>query len=199
MTRKIIISLLISLLSLTVLQSASAQYAREYTNENPLIIVSDWEFPPYEFRNDAGEPDGYNVEVLNLVLNKLDIPHRFVMQEWYQATRTFENREADLIHALTGIYSHYPYVMTQNMITYYQLKSVRRKSQKPLEKISQLTADDTLMVKKNDYAPLTIQQTYPQVNLEYRSPKEALTSIRNGRNSYYIWGELPLKIGELDG
>ena len=194
MTRKIIISLLISLLSLTVLQSASAQYAREYTNENPLIIVSDWEFPPYEFRNDAGEPDGYNVEVLNLVLNKLDIPHRFVMQEWYQATRTFENREADLIHALTGIYSHYPYVMTQNMITYYQLKSVRRKSQKPLEKISQLTADDTLMVKKNDYAPLTIQQTYPQVNLEYRSPKEALTSIRNGRNSYYIWGELPLKM-----
>ena len=194
MTKKTIISIITCLFYGGFLLPAKAQYAREYTPEHPLIIVSDWEFPPYEFRNDKGEPDGYNVEVLNLVLNKLNIPHQFVMQEWYQATKTFENHEADLIHALTGIYRRYPYVMTQNMITYYPLKSVRRKSQKPLLKIGQLTPEDTLMVKKNDYAPLSIQEMDPQFTIEYRSPKEALTSIRNGRNSYYIWGELPLKM-----
>jgi signal transduction histidine kinase len=167
----------------------------QYTKEHPLIIVSDWEFPPYEFRNDKGEPDGYNVEVLNLVLNRLNIPHQFVMQEWYQAVKTFENHKADLIHALSGFYSRPPYVMTQNMITYYPLKAVRRKDQTPLLRISQLTAHDTLMLKKNDYAQLRIQQDFnPQFTIEYRSPKEALTGIRNGRNSYYVWGELPLKM-----
>ena len=39
-----------------------AQQIRNYTEEQPLVIVSDWEFPPYEFSNDNGEPDGYNVE-----------------------------------------------------------------------------------------------------------------------------------------
>ena len=194
MTKKIIIFIFTCLLSCGYLLPVNAQYAREYTQDHPLIIVSDWEFPPYEFRNDRGEPDGYNVEVLNLVLNKLNIPHQFVMQEWYQATKTFENREADLIHALSGFYRKSPYVITQNMITYYPLKSVRRKDQDPLQKISRLTADDTLMVKKNDYAPLSILQTDPQFTLEYHSPKEALTSIRNGKNSYFIWGELPLKM-----
>ena len=194
MTRKIIISIITCLLCGGSLLPVRAQFAREYTKENPLIIVSDWEFPPYEFRNDNGEPDGYNVEVLNLVLDKLNIPHQFVMQEWYQATKTFEDHHADLIHALAGFYSRYPYVMTQNMITYYPLKSVRRKSQKPLTKISQLSADDTLMVKNNDYAALSIQQMDPQFTIEYRSPKEALTAIRNGRDSYYIWGELPIKM-----
>ena len=195
MTRTITIAIITCLLLGGTLQPSRAQYAREYTKEHPLIIVSDWEFPPYEFRNDAGEPDGYNVEVLNLVLNKLNIPHQFVMQEWYQAVKTFENHEADLIHALTGVYNRYPYVMTQNMITYYPLKSVRRKSQEPLQKISQLTPEDTLMLKKNDYAPVRIQQEYnPEFTIEYRSPKEALTGIRNGRNSYFIWGELPLKM-----
>ena len=196
MTRRTIISLAASLLCISTLQPARAQLSQKYTEERPLIIVSDWEFPPYEFRNDKGEPDGYNVEILNLVLDRLGIPHQFVMQEWYQATKTFEEHKADLIHALTGIYNNAPYVMTQNMITYYQLKAVRRKSQTPLMRISQLTADDTLMVKKNDYAPLRIQQDYGDApfTIEYRSPKEALTAIRNGRNSYYIWGELPLKM-----
>ena len=194
MTRKIIISTITCLFCFGILLPARAQYAREYTQEHPLIIVSDWEFPPYEFRNDNGEPDGYNVEVLNLVLDKLNIPHQFVMQEWYQATKTFEDRKADLIHALSGVYRNRPYVMTQNMITYYPLKAVRRKSQKPFQKISLLTADDTLMMKKNDYAPLSIQKYDPQFTIEYHSPKEALTNIRNGRNSYYIWGELPLKM-----
>ena len=78
MTRPSIIPLIASLLCLGTMLPARAQATREYTREHPLIIVSDWEFPPYEFRNDAGEPDGYNVEVLNLVLDKLDIPHQFV-------------------------------------------------------------------------------------------------------------------------
>ena len=192
--RKTKIAFTTALLCLGCLQPASAQTSREYTEDRPLIIVSDWEFPPYEFRNDQGEPDGYNVEVLNLILNKLGIPHKFVMQEWAQATKTFESHEADLVHALAVNYRNRPYVMTQNMITYYPIMSVRRKSQKPLKKISQLGPEDTLMVKNNDYAALRIQQDYgTKINLEYCTPKEALMHLRNGKNAYFVWGAIPLK------
>lgn len=195
MTRRITLYIAICLCCLGNMLPVSAQLSREYTEERPLIIVSDWEFPPYEFRNDNGEPDGYNVEVLDLILKRLDIPHQFVMQEWYQCTKTFENHEADLIHALSFMYRKRPYVMTQNMITYYPLRSVRRKSQEPLNNLSQLSQDDTLMLKNNDYAALRVSQEQDlSFTVEYRSPKEALTSIRNGRNSYYIWGEIPLRM-----
>lgn len=195
MTRRITIYIAACLCCLSHMLPVSAQLSREYTEERPLIIVSDWEFPPYEFRNDNGEPDGYNVEVLDLILNRLDIPHQFVMQEWYQCTKTFDNREADLIHAISYMYRKRPYVMTQNMITYYPLRSVRRKNQEPLTKISQLSHGDTLMLKNNDYAALRIRpEQDTSFVVEYRSPKEALTSIRNGRSSYYIWGEIPLKM-----
>ena len=98
---------LLSCLLLTV--SSSAQQIHEYTEEQPLVIVCDWEFPPYEFNNDKGQPDGYNVEVLDLILNRLNIPHRYLMQEWYMATETFEKREADLIHALSFLFKQRPY------------------------------------------------------------------------------------------
>ena len=193
MTKKII--LLTCLSVLCSLLPADAQWAREYTEEHPLIIVSDQEFPPYEFRNNRGEADGYNVEVLNLILDDLKVPHKYVMQEWSQCTKTFENREADLIHALTANYKSHPYVMTQNMINYYSVKMVRRKSQKAILRLNQLTPEDTLMVKENDYAALRIENIKDKpYHVEKHTPREALTAIRNGQHAYFVWGEKPLRM-----
>lgn len=195
MNKKILILTIISLFALCHVQQAEANYIREYTPEKPLIIVSDWEFPPYEFRNDLGEPDGYNIEVLNIILDKLGIPHKFIMKEWYQCTETFDNHEADLIHGLKFKYDQPPFEYTHNMITYYNLRAVRLKATRPLRRISQLTKKDTLTLKKNDYAALKISELKNKsFTVEYHSPREALMGIRNGKYKYYMWGEQPLKM-----
>ncbi len=202
MTKKIFSILLISLLTAFCnILPAEALFIREYTEDRPLIIVCDWEFPPYEYRNDKGDADGYNVAVLHTILSKLKIPHRFEMKEWYQAVETFNSRQADLIHALAFIYNERPYVMTQNMITYYNVKMARLKGTKAITKLSELGPEDTLCVKKNDYVALRISEREgDQFAVEYHNPREALTGIRNGKYKYAAWGEMPLslKIKELD-
>ena len=202
MTKRIFSILLISLLTAFCnILPAEALFIREYTEDRPLIIVCDWEFPPYEYRNDKGDADGYNVTVLHTILSKLKIPHRFEMKEWYQAVETFNSRQADLIHALAFIYNERPYVMTQNMITYYNVKMARLKGTKAITKLSELGPEDTLCVKKNDYVALRISEREgDQFAVEYHNPREALTGIRNGKYKYAAWGEIPLslKIKELD-
>ena len=193
MTRRIYIIIIACLLSFCNITTAEALFIREYTEDRPLIIVSDWEFPPYEFLNDHGEPEGFNVEVLDLILNRLEIPHKFMMKEWYQCTEAFENREADLIHALTFKYKMRPYVMTQNMITYYNVRVARLNTTKPLTSISQLTEEDTLILKKNDYAALRVSEIKGRpFKTEYHASREALIGIRSGKYKYYAWGEIPL-------
>ena len=180
--------------------ASSAKEAYGYTEEKPLIIVSDWDFQPFEFLNNEGRPSGYNVEVLDLILNKLSIPHKFVMQEWYLATEMFEKHEADLIHALYDYYNVEPYVPTKKYINYYNVKIARRADTPPLIHIRDLTAEDTLILKNNDYAAIRINEIEKvPFTHEYHSPKDALTGIRLGRYKYFIWGEIPLasKIKEL--
>ena len=194
MIKKIYILAIISLLALCHTHSAKAEYLREYTKEKPLVIVADWEFPPYEYRNDLGEPDGYNVEVLDAILAKMKIPHIYVMKEWYLATQAFDNREADLIHVLKYKYDRAPYYYTHNMITYYNVRAVRLRSTRPLKRISQLGEGDTLTLKKNDYVDLKVsERSNKQFKVEYHSPREALMGIRSGKYKYYMWGEQPLK------
>lgn len=178
-----------------MLLTATAQKTHRYTEEHPLVIVSDWEFPPYEFSNDNGEPDGYNIEVLNIILERLNIPHRYVMQEWYMATETFEHRQADLIFALSFNYMKKPYVMTRNLLHFYRIVSVRRPEEKPLTKISQLGKKDTVIMKANDYAPIRILMMDPDPSfiIEYHSPKEALAGVSRGKFDYFLWGEIPIQ------
>ena len=171
-----------------------------YTKEHPLVIVSDWDFRPFEFVNVEGRPTGYNVDVLDMILNELNIPHTFVMQEWNVATNMFKNHEADLIHALYFFYKDYPYVSTHKYINYYNLKVARRYDTPPLNRLSDLQEGDTLLVKEDDYAAMALEEkSNLPFAVEYHSPKDGLTGIRHGRYKYYVWGEVPLshKIKEL--
>ena len=174
--------------------TAHAQQLHEYTSEQPVTIISDWEFPPFEFSNDNGQPDGYNIDLLNLIFHRLKIPHRFVMKEWYQAVEMFEKREADLIHALSFNYKQRPYVMTRNVAHFYRVKSVRRKGTEPLTRISQLRGGDTIIVKNNDYVPMQIlmKDPTPAFTMEYHSPRDAMVGVRNGKYKYFLWGERPI-------
>lgn len=180
--------------------SVSAKETFGYTEEKPLVIVCDWDFQPFEFLNNDGQPDGFNVDVLNLILNHLNVPHKFVMQEWYLATEMFEKREADLIHALYTYYKDEPYQPTKKYINYYNVKVARRLDMPPLNTLRSLGGNDTLMLKNNDYAALRINEMVDRpFFVEYHSPKDALTGIRSGRYKYFIWGEVPLasKMKEL--
>ncbi len=171
-----------------------------YTKEHPLVIASDWDFRPFEFISDEGQPAGYNVDVLNMVLDKLNIPHKFVMQEWHVATAMFKRHEADLIHALYYFFKDHPYVSTQKYINYYNLMVARRTDQEPLHRLSDLQTTDTLLLKEDDYAALALgRMGQLPFATEFHSPKDGLAGIRQGKYKYYIWGETPLnhKIQEL--
>ena len=171
-----------------------------YTDERPLVIVSDWDFRPFEFIDTEGRPSGYNIDVLNLILNKHNIPHKFIMEGWHICSAMFKQHDADLIH---GLYTHYkkaPYVSTHKYINYYNLSVARRIDTPPLHRISDLQKNDTLRLKEDDYAALALAEKGELAfATEFHTPKDGLTGVRKGQYKYFIWGELPLnlKIQEL--
>ena len=180
--------------TLTTATTLSAKDSFGFTKEHPVTIVCDWDFAPFEFLNSEGMPDGYNVEVLDLIFSRLGIPHQFVMQEWYVAMQMFDHRKADLIHALSDHYNHAPYVMTKKYINYYNVSVVRKVGTPPLFRLADLTEKSTLILKKDDYAELRMRDMDCSFKKEYRPAKSALQRIRQGKGRYFVWGEVPLKL-----
>ena len=70
------------------------------TEPRKIIIRGDEAFPPYEFINDKGEPDGFNVDLTRAVMKELNLPYDLQLGDWTKALQQFENKEVDLI---TGV------------------------------------------------------------------------------------------------
>ena len=194
MTRKTIIYLFTAAWLLTATMATAAErHGRPYTEADPLVMVSDWDFEPYEF-NDKGTPSGYCVEVMDLILTRLNIPHRFEMREWAKAVELFENEDADLIHAIGKSFERAPYVQTKNLATFYNVQIAYRKGTKPIKRLSQLTNTDTIVVKQSDYAAFYLNQLpFRPYYIRYATPHDALIALARGQIKYYIWGKTPME------
>ena len=174
--------------------SALAQIDYSYTKDNPVIIASDWDFPPYEYSNDQGEPAGYNVELLQTIFKKLDIPYRIILREWSEAAQTFERRDADLVIDPSYRFHGRPYIRSINILNYYKVQIVSAANARKVKTLADFTLEDTLVLKLDDYAANRIvEERHLDIPIIYRSPKEALAGISEGRYNYFIWGEGPLK------
>lgn len=173
--------------------TAFAQLSSKYNQEHPLIIVCDWDKPPYEFLDDQGEPAGSNVDVLTRILTDLDIQFKFVMKEWSNATKTFERGDADLILANVNRYKGKQFFASQ-IINYNRIRVAMTKQTTDIISLRTLETEGAVL-KTGDYTGMYFKDTDSalQNRIEYQSPKVALTGLLSGDNKYFVWGEEPLK------
>ena len=177
----------------TFILPAQAQLDVKYTDDSPVIIASDWDFPPYEYSNDQGDPAGYNVELLQTVFAKLGIPYRIILREWSEASQSFERRDADLIIDPSYRFRGRPFIRSANILNYYKVQLVSSSDARKVERLSDFTPSDTLVLKQDDYAANRIvDERRLNIPIIYRSPKDALSGINERRYHYFIWGEAPL-------
>lgn len=168
---------------------------KRYTKERPLVIINDWEFAPFNFRNDNGSPDGFNIDILRTILNRTNIPHVFVMKEWFVAVQLFEKGEADLTISTLRTHSSGKYYYSRNIIAPYKVAIAYRKGSHPPRQLKRLRKEDTAALKPYDYAEryIKLKEAEPDRYKMYQLPKQALYEIQKGSIDYFIWGMEPLK------
>ena len=69
-------ALLVATLLLPQLAVADEKEAtRQYDNRHPLIYEDAWDLWPYSYLDEQGHPVGYNVELVKLLCDRLNIPY----------------------------------------------------------------------------------------------------------------------------
>ena len=79
-------------------------YARQYTSVNPLVYEDVWDLEPYAFVNSDGHPDGYNVELVKIMLDKLSIPFVIKLKHTPQNFEDLQSGKADLTIGMKAFY-----------------------------------------------------------------------------------------------
>lgn len=193
------ITAMVALMTIGSVHAARTGYAGDmpYTAERPLRVVIDWDFAPFEYIDDDGEPAGYNIDVFNRVLKDLKIPYFFVMREREQAVEMFEKGEVDLIiEPLNNRSKHSAAVYYSRKTIYpYKIKIAYKRGTPPLRNIRQLGKGSLLAVKRYDYAAFRVlrHKDIDKKQLRINSPRTCLANIDNGLYQYFIYSEASIK------
>lgn len=78
---------------------------RGYSQEHPLIYEDAWEKWPYAFINDEGKPDGFNVELVGAIMERLNIPYVVRLRNQQRAHEDLRHYVADLSLGVNADYN----------------------------------------------------------------------------------------------
>ncbi|MDZ7793000.1 MAG: transporter substrate-binding domain-containing protein [Spirochaetia bacterium] len=70
-------------------------------SETTLRARGDWGYPPFEFVNEQGEPDGFNIEILRRIAELMNLDIEISLGPWETVRQELEQGEIDL---LAGMY-----------------------------------------------------------------------------------------------
>ncbi|WP_202601956.1 transporter substrate-binding domain-containing protein [Photobacterium halotolerans] len=65
-----------------------------------IIVGADHNYPPYEFINEDGEPDGYNTELTLAIAELMGIRIEIKMGAWDEIRRQFDQGEIDIVQGM---------------------------------------------------------------------------------------------------
>ena len=98
-------------------QTPTDQYTRQYTKDNPLIYEDAWDLWPYCYRSDTSEDMGYNIDLVQMILKRLNIPYVIELKQRADVLKDIKEGKADLTLGMEATfhddYGYYSQTVTQ--------------------------------------------------------------------------------------
>lgn len=123
MLRLLIIILCFTLYLPTIKAQTGGQ--RYYNDEHPLVFAHSYNLYPYTYLNDDGKPEGYFIDLIDMLLTEMGIPYVIKLEPQKEALKDLKTGKADLAIGLGDIYDeqfgHYGHItltlLTQSIVT----------------------------------------------------------------------------------
>ena len=191
--------LTVFLLFATSLSSVKAQRQDTlgiYTEERPLVYEDSWDLWPYSFLNDNGEPEGFNIDLIRMLMKELGIPYVIKLKAQQEAFQDLKAGKSDLTLGLAvGFHDEFG-LYGKNTITLFT-QSVVTPRNKPVEiKTFRDLNKPGIKVIVNDSSlchHLMLDYGWADHAIVSRDLKEVIQQVSAEEEGQIVWNTLSLK------
>ena len=167
---------------------------REYTVEHPLVYEGVRDLWPYSFLTEDGQPDGFDVDLMRMLLDELNIPYVIKMKPGQEAFEDLRDGRSDLMMGLAvgfhdeyGLYGQTAVAFfTQSVLT-PKTDSVTIRSFRDLAKNKVIVSDSSLC------HHLMIDYGWGGNAMPNTDMEEAIKTVSNNGEGMIVWNDLSLK------
>lgn len=175
---------------------AQPEDTKLYTKENPLVYEDALDLWPYSFLNDEGQPEGFNIDLVEKLLKELNIPYVIRLKSQQEAFEDLKTDRADLtlglaagFHDAYGHYGRHTITLFTQSVATPKKNSIEIKTFRDLGKIG-------LKVIVNDSSlchHLMLDYGWGDNAVISRDMKKSIQQISVDQKGQIVWNTLSLK------
>lgn len=167
---------------------------RVFTEEHPLVFEDSKNLWPYSFLNEAGEPEGYCIDLVKIIMRELGIPYVIKLKSHQESLDDLKAGKADLVMGLSDIYDiHYGHfsqstvtLLTQSVVT-PKSKDIDVKSFRDLKSQKVIVSDSSLC------HHLMVDYGWSDHAITSNDISQSIREVNDQQEWQIVWNTLSLK------
>ena len=165
-----------------------------FSVERPLVYEDAWDLWPYTFLNENGEPDGYNIDLLKMMLKRLDIPYIIKLKPTLEAFNDLKEGKSDLIFGMEANFHHEYGSYGKSVIHLFTHSVVHQKDKQPTVKKIQDLSNHRVIVHTGSFSHhLMEDKGWGDNAIGYDDMKEAVQKASSDPTNEIVWNTMSLK------
>lgn len=168
--------------------------ATVFTKERPLVYEDAWDLWPYSYLNDRGEPEGYNVDLIELLCKEMGVPYVVRLKPTAEALSDLKAGHSDLMMGMAANfhddYAHYGKTIIQ-LFTHSVVYPKNKKQE--VKNVADLS-NHRVMVHEGSFSHHLMEDYgWGKNAVPYDDMKEAVFVASRQENLPIVWNTLSLK------
>ncbi len=164
-----------------------------FTKERPLVYEDAWDLWPYSFIED-GKPTGYNVELMTLIFEELNIPYEIKLKDTKEALEDLKAGNSDLMLGMKAFF-HDDYAQYGRSVIALFTHSVayKKEAAQPLKQIGDL-ANYQVIVHTGSFSHHLMEHHGWELNaIPFNDMKAAILHANTEESEPILWNTISLK------
>ena len=173
---------------------AQSDNTRVFSTSHPLIYEDVWDLWPYSFLNDNGEPDGFSVDLVRLIMKELDIPYIIRLKPSSEAFRDLKSGKSDLMLGLAvGFHDEFG-KFSKNAVTLFTQSVVTPKNKEVvIKRFRDLSKHKVIVCDSSLAYHLMLEYGWGENAIPVGDMSEAIQEVSAKEEGQILWNTLSLK------
>ncbi|MBV1789322.1 transporter substrate-binding domain-containing protein [Marinobacterium sp. D7] len=160
-------------------------------HSNVIVVAGDHNYPPYEFINEDGEPDGYNTELTRAIAQVMGIKVEIRLGSWSEMRDALEAGEVGVLQGMS--YSaeraeHYLFSPPHALI---HQSIFARKGAEEIDDLSELRGKEVIVQNEGIMHDLLLRSNVGATLITVDTHADALRLLASGKHDYALVANLP--------
>ncbi len=163
-----------------------------WSERNQVVTVGgDYNFPPYEFLDQEGNPTGYNVEITQAIADIMGMNVNVVLGDWDDMREAFNRGEIDVLQGMTVTDERQKTITFSPPNVMIQQSIFARKGTLNVTSLKDLRGKEIIVQHQGSMHDYLLENNFDAGIISVTTHVDALRLLSSGKHDYAIVANLP--------